>query len=265
MQEQKKYNLADGNIRKRFVTYKQAAELYSMGMNRIQEHAKAAGPTYKMGNKVLINYAYPQGDIAMAMNESAEVRAASRGIVGYDSNELIESMKEQHDQAINSFEAYLEKIRPTMITKQGIACMDAIDKAWAAYKEVDAKEQNYNMIDNVLNNGVEKFNRKEDQQKLQQGRTSLKERLCAKQCEVSEKQGRDPQDQNKVKKNSREMQTISLVTYVGQNISVTETSTSFYNERQKVQVSLSKADIIEPVSGHGKRKYKFKITQKLDF
>ena len=55
MQEQKKYNLADGNIRKRFVTYKQAAELYSMGMNRIQEHAKAAGATYKMGNKVLVN------------------------------------------------------------------------------------------------------------------------------------------------------------------------------------------------------------------
>lgn len=47
--------MADGNIRKRFVTYKQAAELYSMGMNRIQEHAKAAGATYKMGNKVLIN------------------------------------------------------------------------------------------------------------------------------------------------------------------------------------------------------------------
>lgn len=38
MQEQKKCNLADGSIRKRFVTYKQAAELYSMGMNRIQKH-----------------------------------------------------------------------------------------------------------------------------------------------------------------------------------------------------------------------------------
>ena len=63
---------------------------------------------------------------------------------------------------------------------------------------------------------------------------------------------------------SGETHTVEL-TYVGQNISVTETSTSFYNERQKVQVSLSKADIIEPVSGHGKRKYKFKITQKLDF
>ena len=81
---------------------------------------------------ILDNYAYPQGDIAMAMNESAEVRAASRGIVGYDSDSLIESMKEQHEQAVKSFEEYLEKIRRT-------ACMDAIDKAWAEYKEVDAK------------------------------------------------------------------------------------------------------------------------------
>ena len=76
-------------------------------------------------------------------------------------------------------------------------------KPLAKIEEIE--EQNYNMIDNVLNNGVEKFNRKEDKQKLQQGRTSLKERLCTKQCEVSERQGRDPQDQNKVKKNSREM------------------------------------------------------------
>ena len=88
---------------------------------------------------ILDNYAYPQGDIAMAMNESAEVRAASRGIVGYDSDSLIESMKEQHEQAVKSFEEYLEKIRPTMITKEGTACMDTIDKAWAEYKEVDAK------------------------------------------------------------------------------------------------------------------------------
>ena len=37
---------------------------------------------------ILDNYAYPQGDIAMAMNESAEVRAASRGIVGYEYKEV---------------------------------------------------------------------------------------------------------------------------------------------------------------------------------
>ena len=55
MSEQKKQNLADPKVRKRFVTYKEAAALYSMGMNRIQEHAKLAGATYKMGNKVLVN------------------------------------------------------------------------------------------------------------------------------------------------------------------------------------------------------------------
>ena len=55
MAEQKKQNLADPKVRKRFVTYKEAAALYSMGMNRIQEHAKLAGATYKMGNKVLVN------------------------------------------------------------------------------------------------------------------------------------------------------------------------------------------------------------------
>ena len=55
MAEQKKQNLEDLKVRKRFVTYKEAAALYSMGMNRIQEHAKLAGATYKMGNKVLVN------------------------------------------------------------------------------------------------------------------------------------------------------------------------------------------------------------------
>lgn len=87
---------------------------------------------------ILDNYAYPQGDIALAMNESAEVRAATRGIVGYDSDGLIDSMQQQHDEAVTKFEEYLEKIRPTMVTKDGLACMDAIDKAWEEYKKVDA-------------------------------------------------------------------------------------------------------------------------------
>ena len=38
---------------------------------------------------------------------------------------------------------------------------------------------------------------------------------------------------------SGEAHTVEL-TYAGQNISVAESSTSFYNERQKVQVSLAK-------------------------
>ena len=55
MEEQKKQNLADPKIRKRFVTYKEAADLYSIGLTKVQEYAKIAGATYKMGNKVLVN------------------------------------------------------------------------------------------------------------------------------------------------------------------------------------------------------------------
>lgn len=89
--------------------------------------------------KVLDYYAYPQGDIAMVMNESAEVRAATRGMIGYETDELIASMKEQHDEAVAKFEELLEVVRPTMTTKDGIACMEEIDNAWAEYKEVDAR------------------------------------------------------------------------------------------------------------------------------
>lgn len=49
---------------------------------------------------------------------------------------------------------------------------------------------------------------------------------------------------------SGETHTVEL-TYAGQNISVTETSTSFYNERQKVQVSLAKAIEKDKIFGIG--------------
>ena len=93
---------------------------------------------YKMDyRKVLKRYAFPQGDIATAMSEAAEIRGASRGIVGYDSVSLINSMKQQHDEHVEAFEAKLEQIRPLMSGKAGKECMDKIDKAWAEYKEID--------------------------------------------------------------------------------------------------------------------------------
>ncbi len=52
---------------------------------------------------ILDNYAYPQGDIAMIMNESAEVRAATRGAIGYETDSLIESMEVQHEAAVEEF------------------------------------------------------------------------------------------------------------------------------------------------------------------
>ena len=75
----------------------------------------------------------------MAMNYTAEVRGALRGIIGYNQEDMIEKMKTSHDTAIQQFNAKLEEIRPTMVTKAGLTCMSNIDSAWAAYLEVDQK------------------------------------------------------------------------------------------------------------------------------
>jgi len=72
----------------------------------------------------------------------------------------------------------------------------------------EMEEQNYNMIDNVLNNGVEKFNREEEkkeQQEKPQARSSLKKRLTAKQKEAAQGNNKDTKEQEKSKNPHREM------------------------------------------------------------
>ena len=71
----------------------------------------------------------------------------------------------------------------------------------------ELEEQNYNRIDDRLNNGVEKFNREEEkkeQQEKPQARSSLKERLVAKQKEVAQGKNKDAKEQDKTKKTNRE-------------------------------------------------------------
>ena len=47
--QNKRENLADPTVKRRFITYREAAELYGIGLTRLQEHAKMSG------NKVLVN------------------------------------------------------------------------------------------------------------------------------------------------------------------------------------------------------------------
>lgn len=89
--------------------------------------------------KILDNYAYPQGTIAMLMNESAEVRAATRGIIGYDSKELVDSMLQQHEEAVKGFNTLLAEVEKTMITDDGIKCLNNIKTAWNEYLEAEAE------------------------------------------------------------------------------------------------------------------------------
>ena len=47
------------------------------------------------------NYALPQGDIALFMNEYAESRSNMRGIIGYEDQALVKALVERHDMPIS--------------------------------------------------------------------------------------------------------------------------------------------------------------------
>ncbi|MGN0485303.1 MAG: YodL domain-containing protein, partial [Lachnospiraceae bacterium] len=70
----------------------------------------------------------------------------------------------------------------------------------------EMEEQNYNMIDNVLNNGAEKVQREANKKEQEQpaGKVSLKARLAEKKAQVSRK-GQDCDTQGSIKKSQREM------------------------------------------------------------
>jgi len=84
-------------------------------------------------------------------------------------------------------------------------------KKLTAYKPLakveEMEEQNYNMVDDVLNNGAGEKAQKEENKREQErpaARTSLKARLAEKKALVSG-QGKDHDAQENAKNNQREM------------------------------------------------------------
>ncbi len=90
-------------------------------------------------NHTLTYYAFPQGDIALAMNEFAEVRSATRAVIGYEKQEDIDAVLVQHEQAVKELDELLVAIEPTMVTAEGKKAFAAIKEALAKYYEVEAK------------------------------------------------------------------------------------------------------------------------------
>ncbi len=84
--------------------------------------------------------------------------------------------------------------------------LDKLSEYKPLAKVEEVEEQNYNMIDNVLNNGAEKAKKEADRKEMDKprGRVSLKERLAEKKAIIA---GNDKaaETQENVKKNQREM------------------------------------------------------------
>ena len=128
------------------------------------------------------NYALPQGDIGKLMQCVADCRSATRGIIGYESYEQINTLKESHDSYVAEVNDYIAKIKPTMVTPEGHAAMAEIESTIQAYFEIEdqviqlsntSKERAqdlaisdmapaytaaYNALDNLMQVNIEKAN-----------------------------------------------------------------------------------------------------------
>ncbi len=88
--------------------------------------------------RAMQNYALPQGDIALFMNEYAECRSNTRGIIGYEDREQIDLMVSKHAMRVENTYARFEAIESTIVTPEG---RDAYEKIEAALEAYFAKEE----------------------------------------------------------------------------------------------------------------------------
>ena len=79
------------------------------------------------------NYALPQGDIALFMNEYAECRSNTRGIIGYEDQDLIDQLVSKHDSRQANTQARFDAIHETIVTKDGEEAYANIKTALDAY------------------------------------------------------------------------------------------------------------------------------------
>ena len=85
------------------------------------------------------NYALPQGDIALFMNEYAECRSNTRGIIGYEDQDLIDQLVAKHSTRVANTKARFEAIHETIVTKEGEDAYAKIKTALDTYLKKEAE------------------------------------------------------------------------------------------------------------------------------
>ena len=85
------------------------------------------------------NYALPQGDIALFMNEYAECRSNMRGIIGYEDQDQIDLMLSKHDMRKESTQSRYEDLHKYIVTPEGEVAYQKIGTALSAYFAKEAE------------------------------------------------------------------------------------------------------------------------------
>lgn len=87
----------------------------------------------------LTNFGFAQGDIGKAMYQFSEVRSSLRATIGYDDESAIETVKQQHEDAIAAFKEELAKIENTIVSEDGRATYDEIQAELDTYWAIDTE------------------------------------------------------------------------------------------------------------------------------
>ncbi len=123
-------------------------------------------------------------------------------------SEIVEVLgqRDTHDMAMWLADVITEGTEPEE-TKRAMELLKKLAEYKPLAKIEEMEEQNYNMVDDVLNNGAGEKAQKEENKKEQErpaARSSLKARLAEKKALVSG-QGKDRETQENIKNNQREM------------------------------------------------------------
>ena len=134
-------------IKKRLTT----SSIITVGMAALAAVIATIVLIYMSGqyNHVLTYYAFPQGEIGLAMAELADVRSATRGAIGYEEQKYIDQMVAQHDESVALLKEYMVPIEASIVTDIGQQSYDAIYAALNTYLEVDAKVLNLGATEDV--------------------------------------------------------------------------------------------------------------------
>jgi methyl-accepting chemotaxis protein len=93
----------------------------------------------RLYNNALQNYGYAQGDVGMAMTYFAEVRSATRAVIGYDDPETAAVVSGYHDEYKAKFEDAFATIEDTIVTDAVRSDYDKIESLLDDYWEIDSR------------------------------------------------------------------------------------------------------------------------------
>lgn len=85
----------------------------------------------------LQDYGFAQGDVGKAMTYFAETRSTMRGVIGYDDEAIIESLKASHTESIQNFTASFEALESSMVSEANKKVYADISSKLPAYWALD--------------------------------------------------------------------------------------------------------------------------------